>query len=265
MMKEIIDISYFNLLIGYSAMAIVILIFLYFRTGLVKQTLISLIRMTVQLFFVAVYLEYIFKLNNAWINSAWVIVMIFTGGITALKRSELKLKHMLLPVIIAGFTTIILSDAFFLGAVINLDYIFEARYFIPISGMLLGNTMNYNIVGLNTYFTSIKQEQNLYHFMLVHKGLAGARLPFMQKAIKKAINPYLGTISVVGLISLPGMMTGQILGGSSPAIAIKYQIMIILSIFVSCILNLTLSLIFSNKFVFDEYGKLKSGILQEKK
>jgi putative ABC transport system permease protein len=57
----------------------------------------------------------------------------------------------------------------------------------------------------------------------------------------------------MGLISLPGMMTGQLLGGSSPAIAIKYQIMIMLAIFTGCTLNLFLSIIASNKVVFDAF------------
>ena len=64
-------------------------------------------------------------------------------------------------------------------------------------------------------------------------------------------------MSVMGLISLPGMMTGQILGGASPATAIKYQIMIMIAIFVGCVLSLTLSLWYANVKIFDKYGNVR--------
>jgi putative ABC transport system permease protein len=86
--------------------------------------------------------------------------------------------------------------------------------------------------------------------------------PFIGESIKSGLNPLIGTMSVIGLISLPGMMTGQILGGSSPVIAIKYQIMIMLAIFAGCTINLFLSIILSNRFIFDVYGKLKMDMLK---
>lgn len=67
-------------------------------------------------------------------------------------------------------------------------------------------------------------------------------------------------MTVMGLISLPGMMTGQILGGSDPAIAVKYQILILIAIFVSSNLNLVFSIILSNRIIFDEFGMLKDSI-----
>jgi putative ABC transport system permease protein len=84
----------------------------------------------------------------------------------------------------------------------------------------------------------------------------------MKEALRTAFNPLIASITVIGLISLPGMMTGQILGGSSPNIAIKYQIMLMLTIFVSTVLTVYLTIIISNRFVFDEYGNLKKGVLK---
>jgi putative ABC transport system permease protein len=258
------DISYFNLIIGFSILAIPILIFLYYKVGLIKSTLISVGRMTLQLFFVALYLEYIFEWNNAWINSLWVIVMVVVAALTSVNHSDLKLKHLLVPILFSGLISIVVIDAFFIGVVIQLDYIFEARYFIPISGMILGNILKYNIVGLNSYFTSISKDQNLYYFLMIHNSKSKAVLPFIRIAMRKALNPYIATMSVIGLIALPGMMTGQILGGSSPAVAIKYQLMIALYIFVACVLNLFLSLFIANKYVFDEMGRLKKDVIKKK-
>ena len=86
--------------------------------------------------------------------------------------------------------------------------------------------------------------------------------PFMKDALKKAFNPTIATTAVMGLISLPGMMTGQILGGSDPSVAVKYQIMLLITIFSSAIMNVVLTILFSNRFAFDAFDNLKKDIFK---
>ena len=74
-MEKVVDINYFALFTGFALMLIPVLALWYYKTGLVKDTLIATARMTVQLLLVGMYLEYIFKLNNALINIAWVVLM----------------------------------------------------------------------------------------------------------------------------------------------------------------------------------------------
>lgn len=265
-MKAIIDIDIFSLLFAFSILIIPIAGFLYYRVPLIKDTMIAIIRMSVQLALVAVYLEYVFKLNNAWLNSLWVIVMISVSIFTAIKRMRLQFRKFIVPFIISGLTSVIIIDAFFLGYVIKLDYVFDARYFIPISGMVLGNAMNHNIVGLTTYFDGLTRNRELYYFLLTNNNNKTAALaPFIREALRKGLNPLIATMMVMGLISLPGMMTGQILGGSSPAIAIKYQIMIMLAIFTGVSINLLLSIIVSNISIFDPYDRLVNNIFIKNK
>lgn len=253
-----IDIKIFDLLIGFSILSIPLIVFLFFRVRLVKDLMISVLRMIGQLFLVAVYLEWIFDKNNAWINSLWVLIMILIGAGTVVRRVRLNWRTYLFPFILAGFISMLIIDSFFLGMVLKLDYVFDARYFVPISGMVLGNSLNHNIVGLSTYFEGLTQKKELYYFILTNSGSRKrAMLPFIQDALYKGLNPLLANMSVIGLISLPGMMTGQILGGASPVVAIKYQVMIMLAIFVGCTLTLVLSILFSGRFLFDDYGRVK--------
>lgn len=265
-MQGISDISLITIIIAPVIILIPIAGLWYFKTGLIKSTLISIVRMFIQLSLVAIYLEFIFKLNSALLNCLWVLIMIFVGVITTINRSGLKLKYFIVPLFIAVTISLVLIDSFFLGFIIKLDNIFDARYFVPISGMILGNSMNHNIVGMNAYFDNLVKSKNLYHFLLINSNSKIAALsPFIRDAIQKGINPLIAYMSVIGLISLPGMMTGQILGGSSPAVAIKYQIMIMLAIFTGCSINLILSIIFSNRFVFDKYDRLNISILKNRK
>ncbi|MCT4601423.1 MAG: ABC transporter permease [Marinifilum sp.] len=263
-MNETLDISIYSLALGFLLMALPIAGFIYFRVRIIKETLISIVRMIIQLSLIAVYLEYIFEWNNAWINSIWVLVMVGVGAFTTIKRVGLNYKTYVVPFFIAGFTSILILDIFFLGLVIKLDYLFDARYFIPISGMILGNALNHNIVGVSNYFDRLSKEQDLYYFLLVNgTNKKKALEPFISSSIKKGLNPLIATMSVIGLISLPGMMTGQILGGSSPVVAIKYQILIMIAVFVGSTLNLMISIVLANRKIFDSYGSIKTSVLKK--
>lgn len=257
-MNNISDISLIELLLSVAILLIPLSFLWLFRVPIITSTLISIVRMAVQLSLVALYLEWVFDLNNAWINTAWVLIMVLVGVITTIRRASLNLKLFLLPLSIAGLTSIIIVDAFFLGLIIQLEYVFDARYFIPITGMILGNALNHNIVGLSTYTKDLTEKRDLYEFLLTNtSNIRIALRPFIREALLKALNPLVASMSVIGLISLPGMMTGQILGGSSPSIAIKYQIMIMLAIFAGCSINLILSIFLSNQFIFDAYGNVR--------
>ncbi len=258
-MKEIIDISYTELAFSFLLMAIPLFLLHFFKIKLGQAIVIAVIRMLVQLSLVAFYLEIIFDLNNLYLNLLWVFIMIIVGVTTTIKRVALNWKLFALPLSIAATTSIIIVDTFFLGLIIKLDYMFDARYFIPITGMILGNSLNHNIVGLSSYFKGLNEKSDLYYFLLTNTGSHQTAIrPFITEAVKLALNPMIASMSVIGLISLPGMMTGQILGGSSPIIAIKYQIMIMLAIFVGCSLNLFLSIILSSRMAFDKFDNVKN-------
>ena len=242
------DISLWNLILAFLSMAIPVLIFRHYDLKLNKDLLIGMVRMVLQLSLVAVYLEWIFVLNNAWINSLWVLIMVLIGADTVVRRINIPRKLFLVPLMLSGFISMVIIDTFFIGLVIRPEYFFDARYFIPISGMVLGNSLNHNIVGLTAWFEGLTKKKELYYFLLTNGGNErNAMRPFIQDALRKGLNPLIATMSVMGLISLPGMMTGQILGGASPAVAIKYQIMIMLAIFTGCTLTLLLSILFVRK------------------
>ncbi len=260
-MKDLLDIRLLDLFFALFIVIIPIGWLIYFKIKNVKSILIALVRMIIQLTLVGIYLEWIFKINNAVINSLWVIFMIMVGIQSSVKRIGLNWKFFVFPFLISSLTTIVIVDVFFLGFIIKLDYFFDARYFIPITGIILGSSLKHNIVGLTTYYGGLMEKEDLYCFILTNTANQKLALrPFIANAVKKGLNPLIANISVMGLISLPGMMTGQILAGSSPFVAIKYQILIILATFTGCSVNLFLSILFSNRYIFDDYQKLKEVI-----
>lgn len=262
-MGQAVDIDWLNLALGYLVVVVPVTILFYYRTGLVRDLIVAVIRMTLQLMFLGLYLEFIFVLNSAWLNLAWLGVMTGIAAQSITGRAGLQARVFVIPVFLSILFTVLLVDAFFLGAVIRLEQLFDARYMIPVSGMILGNCMRTNIVALKSFYGDIEKDRLLYRFALANGASRHeALLPYVKKALSLSFSPAIAILSVMGLISIPGMMTGQILGGSKPVTAIKYQILIALAIYVTAILSIYLSIRFSNRQVFDRYGNIRRRLMR---
>ena len=243
-----IDISYYNLFVGLLLLAIPFFYLWKFKTGLLKPAVIGTLRMIIQLFFIGIYLKYLFLWNNPWINFLWVIVMIFVAGQTALVRTGLKRRILLIPITVGFLCSVILVGLYFIGIVLQLDNIFSAQYFIPIFGILMGNMLSSNVIALNTYYSGLKREQQLYRYLLGNGATRQeAQAPFIKQAIIKSFSPLIANIAVMGLVALPG---------TSPNVAIKYQMMIMVITFTASMLSLMITISLASRRSFDAYGKL---------
>ena len=275
-----IDISYLSLGIGLLLLLIPLFYIWKFKTGLLRATLIGTARMIVQLFFIGVYLRFLFLWNNPWINFLWVIVMILVASQTALARTQLKRKILLIPISIGFLCSVACVGMYFIGIVLRLENMFSAQYFIPIFGILMGNMLSSNVIALNTYYSGLKREQQLYRYLLGNGATrTEAQAPFIRQAIIKAFSPLIANISVMGLVAFPGTMIGQILGGSSPNVvpdfcilpsvrspnvAIKYQMMIMVITFTASMLSLMITISLASRKSFDAYGKLQPVMIEKK-
>lgn len=232
-----------------------LIIFQYLQIRMSKTMLWSALRMIIQLFLVALYLEYIFALDSPLISCLWVLVMIIITNLTVLKRSGLPAKTFALPVFGAfALTTLVITASFLV--VFDIRVLFSARYLIPLEGMVLGNILRANIVGLERFYARLKSGQDEYiQYITLGATRQEALRPFLQEAYQAAIAPQMATMATMGLISLPGMMTGQILGGNPPGLAIKYQIMILTAIFNAASLSVILAINFSAMRVFDRFDR----------
>lgn len=197
-----IDISYLSLGIGLLLLLIPLFYIWKFKTGLLRATVIGTARMIVQLFFIGIYLNYLFLWDNPWINFLWVIVMIFVASQTALARTQLKRKILLLPISAGFLCSVVCVGLYFIGIVLRVENVFSARYFIPIFGILMGNMLSSNVIALNTYYSGLKREQQLYRYLLGNGATkAEAQAPFIRQAIIKSFSPLIANISVMGLVA----------------------------------------------------------------
>lgn len=264
-MQDVIDISWWQLLFFSSLLLLPITINHKLKLGLGKEASISIIRMIIQLFLVGVYLEYLFTLNSLWVNLLWLFAMILIGASSIVEKSRLSKQLLLAPVAFSLAVTCVPIVLFICFFIIKPTPLFNAQYLIPIAGMLLGNSLSSNIVALQNLFGAFETQKSEYEAAIaLGASPKYAAAPFVRNAIQKAMYPIMASMATTGLVTLPGMMTGQILGGASPMIAIKYQLMIMLAIFVIMSCSLTLALQLSLKVCLTKEGRVLAQIQPSK-
>lgn len=226
------DISWYGLILAALLLLIPYAIFRHLRLPLTRQMLISFARMALQLALIGQVLQFIFKQLNLWLTLAWMTVMISSAVWTI--RGRLKLdKSILIRILpLALGTTSLVVMPWIVLLVIRPDPLFNPTFLIPIYGMVLGNSMNSCAQALERFESNLADNWKAYFTRVIQgANLWEATLPVFKKALHASLLPQLLTVASIGVVSLPGMMTGQILGGASPLVAIKYQMMIMISIF----------------------------------
>jgi putative ABC transport system permease protein len=256
-MSEIMDIGPWQLAAAYLLLVFPFGIILWYRVPMMGETVTSLIRMTVQLLLVGLYLQVIFRLNILWLNAVWLLVMILVADVSIVRSCGLQFRQIALPVFLALAAGTAIPLMLFTGLILRRPNLLDAQYAIPIGGMILGNCLRADIVGIRTFYESIRTTEKAFLQSLAEgASLPEAIRPYASKAIQAALAPTVATMATIGLVSLPGMMTGVILGGASPATAIKYQIAIMISIFSGTAITVALGIRLTTRTSFTPYGTL---------
>jgi putative ABC transport system permease protein len=227
-----------------------------------RDIAISILRMSIQLALVGIYLKMLFELNHPWLNGLWILMMLIVADLSILKRAGLKARYFALATFMAIASSILFTTAFLVILVIQPAHFYDARYIVPLAGMILGNCLQGNVIALERFYSALRKNENEYAtFLMLGASRWEAVLPYFRDAIKAAINPTIAGMATMGLVSLPGMMTGQILGGSEPWLAVKYQIAIMICIFTSTTLAGVINLKLSLAIAFNAYDVLKEDVI----
>ncbi|MDG6243967.1 MAG: ABC transporter permease [Methanolobus sp.] len=259
-----VDITITGMVFCFLLLAIPIFISYRLKLKLINPTLESTIRMTLQLIFVGFFLTFVFDLNSSLLNILWIIVMIIVASYTVLRDSELKQGSLLIPLAVSFALANIGILLYFNNFVIGLTDLFDARYLIPIAGMVIGNSLRANIVAMNDFCYQIQRDENRYLSSLsLGAEKYEALKPYMRRSLRNSLKPTIANMATVGIVYLPGMMTGQIIAGSSPLTAVEYQIAIMIAIYVSTVMNVVLGVLILMHQGFDRYGIFRKSMLKE--
>lgn len=230
------------------------------RLGVAQRLLINGGRMVVQLLLVGLVLKQLFASSSLLLVLLLATIMLLIAGYEIRARQRHRPKGAasystgLIALLLSGFTT-----AFFgLAVILQPDPWYQPQYAIPLLGMLFGNSMNAVALTLDRLYSSAHNERLAIEAQLILGSSGQKALETIRRmALRTGLIPLINTMAAAGIVSLPGMMTGQILAGTPPIEAVKYQIMIWLLIAASAGFGALIAVTLGSRTLIDPRHRLR--------
>lgn len=257
-MDDVLQLSVYQVGLAYVFVLIVLLIVRRRKIHREKELLLASLRMTLQLVLVGYVLVFLFENPHPLLTIAVILVMEAFAIYTVFRKFKNKLGRPLKKIIaLSMLSGTLFCLAFFLLVVVQIDPWYEPRYFIPLAGMLVGNSMT----GISLGVKSLVEGMTTQHSQVEQALILGATPQEATRGIingtfDSAIMPTINSMLGMGIVFLPGMMTGQILSGTIPTTAIAYQIAIMLAILGSVSLTVIMLLQLGYKTFFNSADQL---------
>lgn len=234
----IIELSYIDLFIGIGLIVIAIGLSVFSRLQLEKDLFVGAVRTFVQLIAVGYVLNIVFSIE-AWYAVIAVLLLMFGIAVhTILGRQRYRFKNMIPIITVSLMIGTGLTLFIVVYVIIQVEPWYSPQYVIPIMGMILGNSMNGVALAIDRLSSEIREKREIIETRLSLGATSREAVSdIISSAVRAAMIPTINSLMTVGIVSLPGMMTGQILSGTSPIIAVKYQILVMYMIAASVMIS----------------------------
>jgi putative ABC transport system permease protein len=257
---NVIFLSVLDLSLAAILIVVLALVSMLLSLGLEKKIVLFSLRMIAQLLFVGLVLRYLFGNANGWLIVLMSLVMLGAAG-REVKARQQRPVHGIAGYLIgtgAMFISSFSVTMLALSVVIRVDPWYTPQYAIPLLGMLLGNTMtgiSLSVDKLTCQFYDLRNvlEQRL----MLGQSWQEASSDIRRDCMRTGMMPIINSMAAAGIVSLPGMMTGQILGGTPPVEAVKYQILIFLLITAGTGFGVISSIWMTSRHLFDLRHRLR--------
>ena len=226
--RSIVDVSWFELGLAFGLILIAVGIARWQGVGLAQRLVIGAVRAVGQLVFVGYVLVYIFALDRWYLVVATLLIMLMVATQAAVNRQPGSRRTLVMitgvaMLVASGFTLLYISTL-----VVRVAPWYNPQYMIPLFGMIVGSAMNAAAIAAERLHSEVmarRAEIEAYLALGAHYHHASQHA--VRQAMRASLIPTVNGLMVVGIVTLPGMMTGQILAGASPLIAIRYQIVVV--------------------------------------
>jgi putative ABC transport system permease protein len=252
-----LELSYWQ--VAAAALLIVIngLISLSLRLGLERQLAVASVRMTAQLLLIGLVLHWVFAFDAIYAVLSLMVLMTLVAGGSAVERTRNRYSGIWLNSIVSVWASSWLVTAFALFGIMRVAPWYRPQYAIPLLGMILGNTLSGISLGLDRFSGDLQVRRDEIETFLA---LGATRWEAANSAVREAVRtgmiPTLNAMMVTGIVSLPGMMTGQLLSGVDPIEAVKYQLVIMFLIAAGTALGTVAVVLLSFRCLFSERHQL---------
>ncbi len=240
----------------FAALSLVIisgLISRFLELGIEKELIVNTLRSFGQLILIGYLLEYIFSIEFVPLFFLVIFIMSLIGGKTVKDRA---------PSIPAGFWlgsfSILIGAYTSIGLMLALGVIStDPKYIIPLGGMLVGNAMNGCSLSMERLYRELKNNREKIELALSLGATSDKASDFsVKESVKAGMMPMLNFMKIVGLVQLPGAMTGMILAGASPIEAVKLQLIVVYMLLSGTSISTTVAILLSRRKMFNKYHQL---------
>ena len=257
---SVVTLTPMDLSIAAGLIVILALLSRRMHLDLAQQLLIAALRTTVQLLLIGMILTALFShVHPGWMG-LMAVIMLLAAGREVMGRQKRRFAGWwgfgmgTLSMFLSSFAITIMA----LNVIISVDPWYEPQYAIPLLGMLLGNTMNGIAIGLDRLTSTGWDQRNVIEARLMLGATWSQAIENIRReSVRSGLIPIINSMAAAGLVSLPGMMTGQILGGNPPMEAVKYQILIMFLIAGGTGLGTMTAVWLGSRRLFDERQRLR--------
>ncbi|MEO6926802.1 MAG: iron export ABC transporter permease subunit FetB [Rhodanobacter sp.] len=229
----------------------------WLRLGLARSLLIASVRMVVQLLLVGFILESVFALTTPLPVIGIGVVMAALASVAAVRRTRRRFRGIYWNSLLSTLGAAFVVTGAALAGIINVHPWFAPQYAIPLLGMVLGNLLTGVSLALDRFMQGVARESGVIESDLALGATRWeAARPLISEALRTGMIPTINSMMVMGVVSLPGMMTGQMLAGASPTAAVRYQIVIMFMIAATTALGTLAVILLAFRTLFNRQHQL---------
>lgn len=259
-----LPISLANLAIASSLLLVIGGLSLALRLQLGSRIAIAAVRMVLQLGLLGLVLKWVFEARQWWIILAMVASMMINASVAAVRRTTRRYPGVWMSGLGAVTISTVFTTVVIMSFVVPVRPWYEARYLIPLVGMILGNALTGLSLCLDRLMTDLDQKRAEVECWLALGATSWeACRPHIREAIRTGMIPILNSMTVVGIVSIPGMLTGQVLAGAPPEQAVRYQIVVMFMVAAATTLSAVLITLLSFRRLVTPRHQLASHLLKQ--
>ena len=238
---------FLQVILGFLMLATPFFIIFRYRLNILKKTVLALLKLSVTMILTAIFLQYLF------------LLMIGISAVGILRKARLQPMRFLIPIGIGVAVTSLLTGLYYVIFILGKNTPFDARYLIPVVGLLIGNMVENNGRALATYYSGLQYHAQLYTYLLGNGATHNEAVRyFVKRALEKSAVTNLANMSVVVTGMSPVLLWSMLLGGTDILTAVVFQVTMSIVMLCTSMISLLITLRIARSYSFDSYERLRN-------
>lgn len=222
-----------------------------------KKALTAVVRLLAQMAVIGSLLWGLYSYGSPWLALLWLALLVVAAAFLMVSRCHIRSRVLFAPACVAMFVSVLVVTAYVLLVVLQPQSPLSVRWTVPVMGLLMAHVLTTNIPAVRTYFDCLHQDSQAYFTVLGNGGRRRQALaPYVARALKSITVPTMANLSVMGLLVMPMLLSGLLIGGMDAVEAVFVFVVLVLACVATSLLSLVLILILVDCRAFTPQGQL---------